>query len=67
MFNGTVEELNARIDYIKEIKIYIKHLENVHPADRLKLLDLMLDRDKEEYTLSVDITLGNIYNRKADT
>lgn len=54
MYTNTVEEMSARLDYIKEIEIYIKHIEKLPPDDRLKLLRLMLDRDKREYTYMVD-------------
>ena len=54
MYTNTVEEMSARLDYIKEIEIYIKHIEKLPPDDRLKLLRLMLDRDKREYPYMVD-------------
>lgn len=54
MYNHTIEEMSARLDYIKEIKVYIKHLEKLPPADQLKVLKLVLDRDEHEYSEITD-------------
>ena len=57
MYKDTIQEMSARLDYIKELEIYIKHIEKLPPEDHLKLLKLMLDRDACEYTGYVNLLL----------